>query len=109
MAITVTPTLAKASDGTTLSWTISFTSPHSSNKSWTVTGPNKYNLTGNANSTSQRTESGVPGDVHVWTLTASALNSSLGDTETVTQTIAGSVRGSGVYIYTGSAWVPLNF
>jgi hypothetical protein len=109
MAITVTPTLAKASDGTTLSWVISFTSPHSSDKDWAVTGPNKYNLSGTANSTSQRTEAGVPGDVHVWTLTASARNSLLDEIETVTQTVAGSVRGSGVYFYNGTNWVPLNF
>jgi hypothetical protein len=109
MAITVTPTLTKASDGTTLSWTIAFTSPHSSNKTWTVTGPNKYVTTGTANSTSSRTETGVPGDVHVWTLSASALNTSLSETETVTQTVAGSVRGSGVYFYNGTNWVPLNF
>jgi hypothetical protein len=109
MAITVTPTLAKASDGTTLSWVISFTSPHSSDKNWTVTGPNQYNLSGSTNSTSQRAESGVPGDVHVWTVTASARNSSIDEIETVTQTIAGSVRGSGVYFYNGTNWVPLNF
>ena len=108
MAITVTPTLTRSETGTTLSWTISATSPHTS-ASWVIVGPNNYRSRGTGNSTSSRTETGNPGDAHSWYLRADAYNSSLAENEYVDRLVSASVLGNGVYVYTSGAWKPLNF
>ncbi len=109
MAITLTPTVTSSDTGTTYALDVAFTSPHSSGRSWTVYGPNGYNLTGSSTTTVNRTETGSAGAVHVWRVVASAYNSTLAETETVESTVAASVRGNGVYVYTSGAWKPLNF
>ena len=109
MAITLTPTVTTSDTGTTYNVVIAFTSPHTGFKDWEVYGPNNYNLGGSTNSTVNRTEAGSAGDVHLWRVVATAYNTTLAENEVVESTVAASVRGNGVYVYTSGAWKPLNF
>lgn len=109
MAINITTfSTTRTASSSTLTWNFSVSSGHDS-LTWKIFGPNGYSNSGSGAASSNNTQSGSSGDVHVWRAEITARNTSLNEFETVERILGTSLLGNGVYVRVSGAWVPLNF